>query len=143
MWISRADIPVINDATIPRIDAGTIGGDRRGRGADTRLLAVVEAARHHGVDLHASDYRAKAGEAAPSPASLAAWAKEQGLHAKADKLGWKSLFRLIGSAKPPPPVILLFKDGTAGLMVGADPAPQNRLGARSPAQLQRVRRRRR
>ena len=123
--------PVINDTTVPRIDAGTIGGDRQGRLSDTRLLAVVAAARHHGTDLHASDYRAKAGEAVPSPASLAAWAKDQGLYAKAEKVRWKSLFRLIGSAKPPPPVVLLFKDGTAGLLVGADPA-RNIVWVRDP-----------
>ena len=83
---------------------------------------MVAAARHHGVDLDAADYRAKAGEAVPTPASLAAWAKDQGMYAKADKVRWKSLFGLIGNARPAAPVILLLNDGTAGLLIAADPA---------------------
>src|SRR4051812_17082262 len=111
----------LNDnAGAPRIDAGTIGGERPGREGDTRILAVVAVARHHGVDLNASAYRAPPGETSPSPASLAAWAKDQGLHAKAERVRWKALFKLQGNASPPPPIVLLFKDGTAGLMVGAD-----------------------
>jgi subfamily B ATP-binding cassette protein HlyB/CyaB len=111
----------LNDnAGAPRIDAGTIGGQRPGQEVDTRILAVVAVARHHGVDLNASAYRAPPGETSPSPASLAAWAKDQGLHAKAERVRWKSLFKLQGNASPPPPIVLLFKDGTAGLMVGAD-----------------------
>ena len=105
----------------PKIDADTVGASAPPSAAETRLLAVVAAARHHGVDLNASDYRARRGETMPSPASLAEWATQEGLHARAEKLRWKSLFKLIGATRPPPPVILLFKDGTAGLMVGADP----------------------
>src|SRR3954447_4520892 len=104
----------------PRIDAGTIGGERPGQEGDTRIFAGVAVARHHGVDLNGSAYRAPPGETSPSPASLAAWAKDQGLHAKADRVRWKALFKLQGNASPPPPIVLLFKDGTAGLMVGAD-----------------------
>ncbi len=85
---------------------------------------MVAVARHHGIDLHHTDYRAQASEAVPSPASLAAWAREQGLWAKADRLKWKQLLRLQGNANPPPPVVLLFKDGTAGVMVGTDVARQ-------------------
>ncbi len=113
-------IPV--DSADPKIDADTIGASALPPAAETRLLAVVAAARHHGVDLNASDYRARSGETMPSPASLAEWAMQEGLHARTDKLGWKSLFKLVGATRPPPPVILLFKDGTAGLMIGADPA---------------------
>ncbi len=122
----RGPYPVISppegDASASRIDPGTIGGGRPEQAADTRLLAVAEAARHHGIDLQAADYRAREGEPRPSPASLAAWATEQGLHAKTDKVRWKSLFRLIGNARPAAPVIILLKDGSAGLMVGAEPA---------------------
>ena len=108
------------EPTDPKIDAGTIGGAARPAASDTRLLAVAAVARHHGVDLDAADYRPRQGEAVPSPAALAEWAREQGLHARASKVGWKALSRLIGSAQPAAPVILLFKDGTAGLMVGVD-----------------------
>ncbi len=104
----------------PRISSATIGREGPPTGIDPRVLAVVLVARHHGVDLLPSDYRAREGEAAPSAASLAAWAREQGLYAKADRVRWKSLFKLQGNAKPPPPVVLLFKDGTAGLMVASD-----------------------
>jgi subfamily B ATP-binding cassette protein HlyB/CyaB len=82
---------------------------------------VVAAARHHGTDLDSADYRPKAGETTPSPAALAEWARGQGLYAKTDRVRWKALPKLVGSTRPASPVILLFKDGTAGLMVGADP----------------------
>ena len=112
----------MSDATDPKIDTATVAGGSVPDTRETRLLAVVAAARHHGVDLDAADYRPRNGETQPSPASLAAWAKEQGLHARTDRLRWKALFRLIGTSKPAAPIILLFKDGTAGLVVAADPA---------------------
>ena len=96
-----------------------------------RLAAVVAAARHHGTQLEVTDYQSKSGEAVPSPASLAEWARAQGLYAKTSRVRWKALFKLVGSARPAPPVILLFKDGTAGLMVGADPA-RNIVWIRNP-----------
>ena len=89
---------------------------------DTRLLAIATAARFHGVTLDATGYRARPGEDSPSPASLAAWANDAGLHARAVRLGWKALLRAQGSAQPAPPVVILFQNGTAGLMVGADVA---------------------
>ena len=104
------------------INQGTISGREGTRAEPLRLLAVAAAARHHGTDLDLANYRARAGEAVPSAASLALWARDQGLSAKADKVRWKSLFRLIGDSKPAAPIVLLFKDGTAGLMIGADPA---------------------
>ena len=120
--VSPISIAPKDNASAPRIDAGTIGGERAGQGADTRLLAVVAAARYHGVDLNAADYRPAVGEQQPSPASLVDWAREQGLHAKADRLRWKSLFKVQGPGNPPPPIVLLFKDGTAGLIVATDAA---------------------
>ncbi len=84
---------------------------------ELRLRAVMAAARFHGVDLDMADFRSQAGEAYPSPASLVNWLTEQGLSAKAMRLVWKNLFRLREAA----PVVLLLKDGTAGLVVGADP----------------------
>ena len=87
-----------------------------------RLAAVVAAARHHGTNLDVADYRPKSDETVPSAAAMAEWARAQGLYAKTDRVRWKALSKLVGSARPASPVILLFKDGTAGLMVGADPA---------------------
>ena len=126
--------PVPAEPNDPKIDSGTIGGSARPAATDTRLLAVVAVARHHGVDLDTADYRPRQGEAVPSPAALAEWAREQGLHARASKVGWKALSRLIGSAQPAAPVILLFKDGTAGLMVGVD-VQRNLVWVRDPRQV--------
>jgi ATP-binding cassette subfamily B protein len=84
---------------------------------ELRLRAVAAAARFHGIDLDMANFRLSAGEAFPSPASLVAWLREQGMTAKALRLVWRNLFRFRDSA----PVVLLLKDGAAGLVVGADP----------------------
>ena len=115
-------------ADAARIDASTIDADSVN---DSRVLAVVAVARHHGVAMRAADYRAAVGEAVPSPASMAGWARDSGLQAKAHLLRWKSLFKLQGTANPPPPVILLLNDGTAALMLGAD-AARNVVWLRDP-----------
>jgi ATP-binding cassette subfamily B protein len=82
-----------------------------------RLLAVAAAARFFGVDLDTSLYHGPANEAYPSPGSLVAWLNDQGMLARAAKLKWANLFRFRESS----PVVLLLRDGTAGLVVGADP----------------------
>ncbi len=87
--------------------------------AELRLRAVVMAARFYGVDLDMSQYRGPVGEPYPSPAAMVAWLRDQGLQAKALRLAWKSLFRFRDTT----PVVALLKDGTAGVVVGAD---QNR-----------------
>ena len=109
--------PSSDPASVPRIDQSTIEGDAPH--VDSRILAVVAAARHHGTELRPVDYRVRDGETVPSPASLASWARDAGLYAKAERLRWKSLFKLQGTQNPPPPVILLLNDGSAALMVGA------------------------
>lgn len=83
---------------------------------ELRLRAVVAAARFHGVDLDMSDFRGPAGDPYPSPAALVSWLREQGLVARAMRLKWSNLFRFRDAA----PVVLLLKDGTAGIVVGAD-----------------------
>ena len=85
---------------------------------ELRLRAVVAAARFHGVDLDMAAFRGPAGEPYPSPASLVNWLRDQGLVARAMRLAWRDLFRFKDAA----PVVLMLKDGTAGLIVGADPA---------------------
>ena len=85
---------------------------------ELRLRAVVAAARFHGVDLDMSEFRGPPGEPYPSPASLVAWLREQGMVARGMRLAWRALFRFRDAA----PVVLLLKDGTAGLVVGADVA---------------------
>ncbi len=120
-----------SDAASP-ITAGTISSDQPGTGAQARLAAVIAVARHHGLDLHATDFRAAADETTPSPASLAAWARDQGLSAKAERFRWKQLFKLQGNETPVPPIVLLLKDGGAALLVGSDPA-RNIVWIRDPA----------
>ncbi len=113
------------------ISQGTVAGQPDMRTECLRLLAVVTVARHHGTELDPADYRTKSGEKVPSAASLADWAKSQGMYAKAERVRWKSLFRLIGNTRPVSPVILLFHDGTAGLLIGVDPA-RNIVWVRDP-----------
>jgi ATP-binding cassette subfamily B protein len=111
---------------------GSDGSPQNGRGAEAlqiesdvatltptelRLRAVAAAARFHGVDLDLAGYRAAAAEDYPSPASLVAWLRDQGMTAKALRLVWKNLFRFREAA----PAVLLLKDGAAALVVGADP----------------------
>ena len=99
---------------------GMAAEDMAGTHTTARLAALVAVARHHGIDLRVEDFRPAVGEDVPSPASLAAWARDQGLWAKAERVRWKQLLKLQGAANPPPPVVLLFRDGSAGLMVAAD-----------------------
>jgi ATP-binding cassette subfamily B protein len=83
---------------------------------ELRLRAVAAAARFYGMDLDINDYQGPASEPYPSPASLVVWLRNQGLTAKAAVLKWKNLF----SFRETSPVVVLLKDGTAGLVVGAD-----------------------
>ena len=82
-----------------------------------RLKATSAAAGYHGVDLDVRAYRAEAGEETPSPASLVRWLAEQGMVAKAMRLRWRHIVRMNDT----PPVVLTFRDGSAGVMVGSDP----------------------
>ena len=82
-----------------------------------RVRAVMAAARFHGMELDPAEILGRPGEAAPRAAELAAWARTAGLWAKAARLRWRQLFRFDGAA----PVVLLFTDGGAGLLVGANP----------------------
>ncbi len=81
-----------------------------------RLRAVIAAARHHGVELDPKDFRGEITEVNPSPASLVRWLTEQGLVARAMRLKWRYLVRM----HEIPPIVMMFRDGTAGLLVGAD-----------------------
>ena len=81
-----------------------------------RLYAVLAAARYHGLELDIRDFAAEPGEDSPSPATLARWLNEQGAVAKGMRLRWRYLIKIRNA----PPVVLMFKDGSAGLMVRAD-----------------------
>ncbi|WP_338330998.1 peptidase domain-containing ABC transporter [Commensalibacter sp. Nvir] len=77
----------------------------------------MAAAKYHGVDLDIRDFAKEPNEDSPSPATLARWLNNQGLVAKGMRIKWRYLIRLYNS----PPVVLMFKDGSAGLMVGVNP----------------------
>ena len=111
----------------PAINPGTVSAnDKAFDAAEMRLLAIAAVARHHGYDLDRSDYHLDAGEEIPSPASLVTWLRNSGLVAKASRLAWPQLMRLATSSSGAQiaPVALLFTDGSAGVLVGADPARQ-------------------
>jgi ATP-binding cassette, subfamily B, bacterial HlyB/CyaB len=78
---------------------------------------MIQAGRHHGVELDPEEYPRTPNEAAPSAASLSLWAQNAGIWARAVRLNWRHLLRFQDSA----PVVLLFKDGSAGLLTGANP----------------------
>ena len=57
------------------------------------------------------------GETVPGAAALSDWAKASGMWSRALRLRWRHLMHLSGTG----PVVLLFNDGTAGLLTGANP----------------------
>ena len=81
-----------------------------------RLLAMMMAARYFGLDLEPNDFRMGPGDTVPSAAALSTWAQNTGMWARALRLRWRHLFTVGGNG----PVILLFNDGTAGLLVGCN-----------------------
>lgn len=110
--------------------ADTDGGfstQRRGtavpryRGADglhPRLQAVTMAGRYYGIELDPADFHNLDGSATPSPASLSAWVRNGGMWVRGVRLHWRHLLRFRDTG----PVVLLFSDGTAGLLIGANAA---------------------
>ncbi|KXV16050.1 ABC transporter ATP-binding protein [Acetobacter malorum] len=83
-----------------------------------RLRAVVAAARFHGLELDIRDFAADPEEESPSPATLVRWLEEQGAVAKGMRIKWRYLVKMTNS----PPIVLMFRDGSAAIMVGADPS---------------------
>ena len=63
-----------------------------------------------------ADFRRPSGETHASAASLAAWAQGCGLWAKGVRINWRQLLRIQAAG----PVVLLFTDGSAGLMTAAN-----------------------
>ena len=79
-----------------------------------RLLAMIVAGRYHGLELDPSDFRGTPGDASPSAAALSSWAQGTGMWSRAVRLRWRHLMRFHNTG----PVVLLFTDGTAGLLTG-------------------------
>jgi subfamily B ATP-binding cassette protein HlyB/CyaB len=101
---------------------------RRDGPLPSALLAMIQAGRHHGVELDPEEFPRTPNETAPSAASLSLWAQNTGIWARAVRLNWRHLLRFQDSA----PVVLLFKDGSAGLLTGANP-DQNVVFIANPA----------
>ncbi len=83
---------------------------------ERRIAVVSAAARVCGVELDRT--RLKEETPPSSPPALAAWLTEAGLWARAARLGWRQLAK----AGPNRPIVLFFKDGSAGLLVAVDAA---------------------
>ncbi|MFX5772723.1 hypothetical protein ABTE01_19265, partial [Acinetobacter baumannii] len=81
-----------------------------------RLQAVIQVARHYGVELDASELRAGEPDIYPSAAALSTWAQNAGLWSRAVRTSWRHLQGMSEAG----PVVLLFADGSAALMVGAN-----------------------
>jgi ATP-binding cassette subfamily B protein len=90
----------------------------RGAGGEIhpRLEAVMNAARFHGMELDPRECPGIYGDQMPSAAALSAWLQNAGMWARAVRLRWRQLMRLQDAG----PVVLLFNDGSAGLLVGAN-----------------------
>jgi HlyB family type I secretion system ABC transporter len=94
---------------------------------DVRLMAVMAAARFHGAELDREDLRFPSGEA-PAPAMLVEWVRQSGLWVRATRMRWRNLVNLQSAG----PVVLLLADGSAALMIKADPA-RNIVWLKSPS----------
>ncbi len=116
----------------PEITPGAAGDDRAYEMTPLEmcLAAVTAVARYHGIELDRNSLRVP-GEATPEPAVLVQWLRDQGLVAKASRLAWAQLTRLTPGAGQAAPVVLLFKDGSAGVLVGSDTA-RNIVWVRDP-----------
>jgi len=82
-----------------------------------RLQAVIQAGRHYGIELDPNEFRGTPGENAPSPGELSLWVRSAGMWARAVRIRWRYLLRFQDTG----PAVLLFTDGTAGVLTGADP----------------------
>ena len=82
-----------------------------------RVMALVAAARYHGAEIDPASYRRNEKQSSASVASLCQLARQAGLRSRSAKLKWRDLFRLASHG----PVVLLLKDGGAGLLAGAGP----------------------
>jgi ATP-binding cassette, subfamily B, bacterial HlyB/CyaB len=92
------------------------GTDSAGSALDPRLQAMIQTGRYHGVELDPNEFRRPEGETAPSAAALSQWAANAGMWSRAVRIRWRHLFRFQETG----PVVLLFDDGGAGLLVGAN-----------------------
>jgi subfamily B ATP-binding cassette protein HlyB/CyaB len=143
-WTFMVNVPV-NDGMLPvPIDAGAKAQAeaeasraarsvvvRAGGSSDfdllgNRLKAMMRAARFHGIELDPGEFKASAPGVVPTAADLSEWAQNSGMWARAVRIRWSHLLRFHDNG----PVVLLFNDGGAGLLVGAS-AERNAVFLRS------------
>ncbi|MBV8590737.1 MAG: peptidase domain-containing ABC transporter [Acetobacteraceae bacterium] len=96
----------------------TILRNSAGQATHPRLLAVMEAARFFGAELDPAECQMPSDDTPPPAAALVAWARRAGMWARGVRLSWRHLMRLREAG----PVVLLFKDGAAGLLTGVNAA---------------------
>src|SRR5574340_1633449 len=82
-----------------------------------RILAALAVARYHGFEPDPAEFHNTGGTDIPGPADLVEWLREAGLWARASRMHWRGLMKL----SDPAPVVLLFNDGSAGVLTGVDP----------------------
>jgi subfamily B ATP-binding cassette protein HlyB/CyaB len=92
-----------------------------------RLAAMIQAGRYQGLELDVGEFRQESSESIPSAAALSLWAQNAGMWSRAVRTTWRQLIRLNDSG----PVVLLFTDGSAGLMTGAN-AAKNFIALKDP-----------
>jgi len=97
-------------------DAGG-GSQTSGDVIHPRVQAVMVAARFHGMELDPSEVVSTTAQKMPSAASLSEWAQSAGMWARAVRLRWRQLMHFVDAG----PVVLLLTDGSATLMVSANP----------------------
>ncbi len=106
-----------SDATSAQ-DGASVPRYRGDAALHPRLQAIITAGRYYGMELDPTEFRNVEGAEQPSAASLAAWATDSGMWARGIRLRWRHLLRFHDSG----PAVLLFNDGSAGLLVGANAA---------------------
>ncbi len=79
-----------------------------------RLRAMIQVARYHGVELDPAEFRNAIDETTPTAAALSAWAQSGGMWSRAVRIGWRHLTKFNEFE----PVVLLFADGSAAILVG-------------------------
>jgi len=87
---------------------------------------MLQVGRYHGVELDLNEFRRPSGEV-PTAAALSLWAQTAGMWSQAVRIRWRHLLRLNETG----PVVLLFNDGSAGLMTGVN-AEQNIVFLKDP-----------
>ncbi len=103
-----------NDARLGISPDGVAGDATPGH---ARILAALAAARYHGFELDQEDFHNIGGGDVPSPAAIVEWLRDAGLWARAGRMNWRQVMKLTD----PSPIVLLFNDGSAGLLTGVDP----------------------